>query len=755
MLGKIEQETKLKALQNFSEELQNFQQRINDNFFRLVVIGEFSSGKSTFINALLGRDILSHATKETTAVLTRIVNVSENDPRKGSAVAFMKNGESLSIGNLDELKEYTTAVSTKYQVAREIEGVEIYMPIMHVTRPLMIMDTPGLNGIAEGHLEQTREIVKKAHACIYLIQQRGLTKDDLEFLKENLVPYQRRFIFVQNFIDEFNSVEEESLDDRINSLQKTLTEQVFEDSNSHEFFICGVSALKELASRDVKINRLYATDNEDLTGADRIQLAQESNFKDFRAILEKNFSEKSLDEIQYRDTAIAILNWTKNLAQRISNQLDEDVEIYQTSREKNAVERIERLIQRIKDRRQDNIMAIRGFVSGEIRKLNREIDTMLENEVREIEQQLMQEINSCSTIDAIEDEGKSLTQRISQEWNRLGSDMIEYCKISFQGMYQSVMERVEEYSGIRSANSSDVFEMSALPAEQNQFQSDVVIEQIQSQRMKKQSELRSERDALQSTQSDIRDQKSKIQTFDDEIQSVQQNISNKRNQISRMGSRPSARIWYENVAVKRGGFFGSIADFFSTKYEQRERRDDSAGIKWDDNRRKLQQEQNRLAQNLNDATRRREAAESMLRRYKDSEQDSEAKIRRIENELNRLRENERLERDKLEQQKTLARAQYISTCKNRLREEVSKYFHDNDGAVQNLSAELKKRTEEGEQKISSDATKEFESSIETKLKELEQARQGNVSILQKKIEGLEQSKNNLASYIEEMEAKLS
>ena len=105
MLTNIEREVVLKSMQGFSDELENFRQRVSDNFFRIVVIGEFSSGKSTFINALIGRDILSHATKETTAVLTRIVNVAENDLRKGSAVAFMKTGQKLTIKSLDELKE--------------------------------------------------------------------------------------------------------------------------------------------------------------------------------------------------------------------------------------------------------------------------------------------------------------------------------------------------------------------------------------------------------------------------------------------------------------------------------------------------------------------------------------------------------------------------------------------------------------------------------------------------------------------------
>ena len=755
VLGKIERETKLGAIQGFSEGLESFKQRINDDFFRLAVIGEFSSGKSTFINALLGRDILSHATKETTAVLTRIINVAEDDPRKGSAVAFMKSGERLSIRNFDELKDYTTAVSTKYRVAQDINVVEIYMPLLHVTRPLMIMDTPGLNGIAEGHLEQTKEIVKKAHACIYLIQQRGLTKDDLEFLRENLAPYQQRFIFVQNFIDEFNSMEEERLDDRIDSLRKTLSEKVFGESSGHVFYICGVSALQELVSRDKTIKRLYATDTRDLTDEDRRRLASTSNFESFRSILEEKFSEQRLDDIQYRDTAVAVLYWTRGLLQKISRRLVEDEEVYKTSRERNAAERIERLIKRIRDRRQDNLMAIRGFISGEIRKLNKELDRIIEDAVAETEQRLNREINDCSKPEEVDRLRDVLKQKIPREYQRIGGNAIDYCKISFQGLYQLVMERVEEYSGIRSVQSGEGFQLGVLPTQQRQFQSENDLERTRAERAAIQSKLSGERETLQRANSNVRSQESTVNGLTYDVNSTQQRISQKQNEIRRMGSRPEEKVWYEDVAVERGGFFGSIMDIFSTKYESQERRDDSAGEAWDKERRRLQTQQNSLSQQLDDTRRKKQAAQSILDRYRQNAKDSAERVRQMEERLNRLAEQERLDRIRLEKEKTLAKENYVRMCKNQLREEVTKYFRGDDGASKQLSDELRRGTAEGEQKLASEAEREFNRSVERKLAELEQARQGNMSVLQKKIAGMEQTRQNLERYAGEMEEQLA
>ena len=755
-LDNIAQESALQAVPNFSEELNDFKQRINDNFFRLVVIGEFSSGKSTFINALIGKDILSHATKETTAVLTRIINVAENDSRKGSAVAFLKTGEQLPIKNLEDLKEYTTAVSTKYQVAREIEIVEIYMPLMKTSRPLMIMDTPGLNGIAEGHLKQTQEIVKKAHACIYLIQQRGLTKDDLEFLKEYLAPCQQRFIFVQNFIDEFNSMEGERVEDRIAALQKILTEKVFGDSSEHEFFICGISALKELAARDSSLKRLYATDTEDLTDADREKLSTESGFEDFRKILEENFSADNLDEIQYRATAFAILNWVKGIIQKISGRLEEDTAIYNTSREKNAADRVEHLIKRIQERRESNLTAIRGLIAGEIRKLDKELEKILDDDVQGIENKLAQEINDCTTPEDVERKRGELPKKIHRELESLGGKAIDYCKVSFQGLHQLIMQRVEEYSGIRSIN--DVggnFMPDALPAQQQQFSSESDIARDNYRLNQKRQELYGARDDLRNANSNVQSAEKNFQSANYEVQSAQQRITQKQNEIRSMGTRPAERVWYEDVPVERGGIFGFIADIFTTKTESKEFRDDSAGEAWDESRRQLQNQQNSLTSQRDEYIKKKDAAEKILTRYRQNAADNARKISRLEDDIRNLEAQIRADNERLDKEKTIAKRQFVINAKNKLRGDVTKYLRGDNGAMQNLLEELRKRTAAGERKIFSDAESNFNRSIEQKLSELENVKQGKVSPLQKKIKGLEQSQKTLEYYSKKMEERLA
>lgn len=384
ILEELEKEESLQSVRGFAADLERLKERMQDDVFRIAVVGEFSSGKSTFINALLGKDVLSHASKETTAVLTQIVNVSPDDPRVGTGRVRHKDGTEQEIC-MDELREYTTTMSARHAVAQEIASVEIYTPLLHAERPLMLIDTPGLNGVASGHLDQTIRVVQEAHACIYLLQLRGLTKEDLAFLRNYLMPNQQNFIFVQNFIDAFNPMEGERVEQRLPLLEKTLREEVFAESKHHTFHVCGVSALKELAGRDHALTRLYQDSVEELDEAARARLREESHFADFRTLMAEKFDESRLDEIQYSGTANAILQWAKGLLIRIDVCAAEANEIYETSRERQAAEKLERIKQRLIASRADRLQAMNGYIGRELRETKEEVQRALKGAAERIE----------------------------------------------------------------------------------------------------------------------------------------------------------------------------------------------------------------------------------------------------------------------------------------------------------------------------------------------------------------------------------
>ena len=105
IINQIENYEELKTIGSFTKEVEIFRERLNDDEIRIAVVGEFSAGKSTFINALIGKDILKHATTETTAVITRIVNVDKKSSLCYTGKVIFKDKTKKVLKDLNSIKE--------------------------------------------------------------------------------------------------------------------------------------------------------------------------------------------------------------------------------------------------------------------------------------------------------------------------------------------------------------------------------------------------------------------------------------------------------------------------------------------------------------------------------------------------------------------------------------------------------------------------------------------------------------------------
>ena len=65
-----------------SSALNDLMQSVEKGTFSIVVVGQFSSGKSTFLNALMGEKYLPSFTTETTATINFLRSVKESPTQK-------------------------------------------------------------------------------------------------------------------------------------------------------------------------------------------------------------------------------------------------------------------------------------------------------------------------------------------------------------------------------------------------------------------------------------------------------------------------------------------------------------------------------------------------------------------------------------------------------------------------------------------------------------------------------------------------
>lgn len=196
--------------------------RLDDERFNLVVVGEFSRGKSTFVNALLGHRVLPVSKSPTTAVISKIVYGEHPE-----YIVHYKSGESKTISedefldikaksegdllSLDNLKDKLNSFVKKQEEFDDIDFLEICYPLSLCRNKVEVIDTPGTNDLNAGRVDITYKYLKKADAAILvLMATQALTKSEMEFLREQIIGNQINDIFIViNGKDQCKTIDEQ------------------------------------------------------------------------------------------------------------------------------------------------------------------------------------------------------------------------------------------------------------------------------------------------------------------------------------------------------------------------------------------------------------------------------------------------------------------------------------------------------------------------------------------------------------------
>jgi len=166
----------------------------------LGVIGEFSSGKSTLINALLRDDLLrTDVLQATTSTATLL---SYGQP---GAKIFYQNGkkEQISIKDRARFQETLHRVTTEEAVAQYVDRVHIYHPSENLRAGLVIVDTPGANADNPRHARVTCAAIR--HLCDAVIvvvpAHAPVSQTLVNLLRDHLAEILHRCVFLVTKLD--------------------------------------------------------------------------------------------------------------------------------------------------------------------------------------------------------------------------------------------------------------------------------------------------------------------------------------------------------------------------------------------------------------------------------------------------------------------------------------------------------------------------------------------------------------------------
>ncbi|MEH2205965.1 MAG: dynamin family protein [Nostoc sp.] len=280
----------LKRLRSFSEKLSLQQsissiddvlQRIEEKTFWVAVVGEFKRGKSTFINALLGQEILPSDIEPCSATLNR-VTYSLNSYVE---VEFI-DGEKEKIA-IDELANYVTKLTPEAEAkAATVKEAVVYYPATYCKNNVDIIDTPGLND-DPSMTGVTLSVLPRVDAAILVIMaQSPVSEVERDFLENKLLTNDLgRVIFVVTGIDRCNRPGD--ADKVIASVKKRIREYVLERAaqqwgeNSAEYEVY----LKKIG--DPKVFGLSAYQALEAKHSKDDELLAESRFVEFEKALEQ------------------------------------------------------------------------------------------------------------------------------------------------------------------------------------------------------------------------------------------------------------------------------------------------------------------------------------------------------------------------------------------------------------------------------------------------------------------------------------
>jgi hypothetical protein len=164
--------------------------RLRNEIFRVMVLGGFNRGKTTFVNALLGEPVLPVKATPATAVITEI----RSGPSRGARL-WRQDATVAEEVDPAELIDRIVIDSTRPNDASPYVRAEVTWPLAMCPREVVLVDSPGLDDHKDRDaatincLPQTDAVIFLQHAIT------PMSMPEINFLRTYLGPHDIFFVF--------------------------------------------------------------------------------------------------------------------------------------------------------------------------------------------------------------------------------------------------------------------------------------------------------------------------------------------------------------------------------------------------------------------------------------------------------------------------------------------------------------------------------------------------------------------------------
>lgn len=383
---------------SLKDRLQRIENKQNDKKLNLSVIGEFSVGKSTFINALLRQQLLSSATLQGTTTVSTVIESAE----RYSIVLHSKNKrvDRRYYNDAKHLLRGLTDTTSSPKNTKKLEKLTVELKSKSdLLNGIRIIDTPGTNSTEAWHTETTERAIRElSDASIVLIDaNRMLPETQIAFIRNNLEDVIHQCIFVLTKIDLVRPRERnmviEFVKQRLSYLFDIDNPFVIPYSSLHVLDNCGITVDEGI--RFVKDEQLL-----------------EESFKNETALCEHISAKKAV--AQSKKLISLLEEMYANLNEKIEN-VSGDYE-----KEKEILERTKSadLNRFVNDQIRSRTLKIR--TKGEAVKAAVIAET--NTAIREAKDEIYDNINNCTSSDGV---SAYINNKFSSDCTALGKEILD------------------------------------------------------------------------------------------------------------------------------------------------------------------------------------------------------------------------------------------------------------------------------------------------------------------------------------------
>lgn len=539
---------------------------VRNEEFVVVVVGEMNRGKSTLLNAMMCKQLLTMDVLECTATVNFLRYPREDQSPEYVEVHFAEGqatdeGESTKRIPADKLADYTSRLSElgKDEVSERVDHVDVFVESNFLRQNVLLVDTPGTNTTTPNHLRITEEQITRSNAAIFLFDaETQMTRSDQRFLADHVERAVARLFFVVNKIDK---VPEKDVERVLARVEENIAKAINYRDRSEVFAVSGAKAL---------LGRTGYSETPILTkGAGDVlenssfpqKMVEESGI----CALEQKLEQYLFQGRRAYDLLQVPLNSIVRDTSRLIDMLRRQQDVSDGALELRELAQKVESQQRLVDGQKRELKGKAGKLTGELDEVMEKCKERVREKGGQFEEEMKDQLTEHQTYSDLKDnwrDGDHLIDLPGRKLAKLGFDVEQDMKTSVGRVLRKWSREIEEQVGEALKDVS--FKLVQVREEGFRLRTHGIdptkLEKLEEDERSIDGELKKARyDALEAG-AEVREAQSAVEAID---RSIHEAKDSHRLKSNRLGDRPSpVEVREEKFdPQERGGFIGTVLDW--------------------------------------------------------------------------------------------------------------------------------------------------------------------------------------------------